>query len=319
MKSKSPPDTTKTEKVVTVVATQYVQTIVPDLLSKSFEAYKQRDFNSRNFQVSTTENTNATAAIVLGVLSIEAYRNRIFYLEKERVGRNVAQDLSRIINEKGSRFPKQKFQDILTEVFVIRDVIAHNHIYEVKVSHNKDYEMLGHRQKLLEGYGDKKFLTSLNLRTRKTKLLKFNIQPAKIGFEDLYTLLAFFDLFVAISQKVFGARHVPFSFLYKPNREYELNLSKILACYYEQIPNKKYLEQFDNIVKDFKNEYSVFLDSSYGFGRKCVVCNFCPNCGAFGFYKPNNCKVCNKCKFEIPVKQYPRKGDQPVTIEITNK
>src|SRR3990167_6547501 len=122
-------DKRKTQKLITVVTTDYVESIVLDLLAKSFEVYKKRDFKSRNYGLHAFENTYATAAIVLTVLSIESYRNRIFYLEREKVGR-VAEDLSRIIRRKISSFPKEKFQEILEEVFVVRDVIVHNHIYE---------------------------------------------------------------------------------------------------------------------------------------------------------------------------------------------
>lgn len=307
----------ESQKLITVVATDYVdRLVVPDLLPKSFDVYKKRDFKSRIFHVAVSENTYATAGIVLTVLGIEAYRNRIYYLEKKKAKRNVAEDLSGIIEKKVKgnsnlpTFPKQKFQDILTEVFVARDVIVHNHIYEVEVFRGKDYEMLGHRQKLLPGYGDKKLANSVNSRTRKTKLLKFNVQPGKIGFEDLYTLLAFFDLFVGICQKVLGYGHVPFKLAYKLNNNWEDNLSKILAHYYEQIPNKNYIKQFDRIIEDFKNAYSPFLAKAeiwqgkeeLMFDKKYVVRNSCPQCGTFGFNKPNERNVCHKCKFKILVR-----------------
>ena len=71
---------TKTQKLITVVTTQYIENVVLDLMKKSFDVYKRRDFKAKQFQVSVLENSYATSAIILAVLGIEAYRNRIFYL-----------------------------------------------------------------------------------------------------------------------------------------------------------------------------------------------------------------------------------------------
>src|SRR3990167_3856907 len=292
-------DKTKKEKLVTVIGSNYIHHLILNLLSNSFEVYKKRDFTMKSFQVSVLENTYATAGIVLTVLGIEAYRNRIFYLEKKKVEKDVANDLSNIIGKKEPTFPKDNFRNILREVFVIRDVIVHNHIYEVEVSTDENWEMLGHKQKLLEGYGDnEKFKNSVNSRTRKTKLLKFNVQPAKIGFEDLNTLLVAFDLFVGISQNIFGYGHVPFHFAYKLNNNYEDNLSRLLASYCERIPNQKYINQVNILIKkNLKNDYSKFLANN----REYVITNICPKCSAFVLHKPNNITSCSKCKFEIKI------------------
>lgn len=302
-------DTAKTQKLITVITTQYLEHVVLELLEKSFDVYRRRDFNKKQFQVSVLENAHATAAIVLTVLAIEAYRNRIFYLEGKKVGRSAVKDLVEIIDSRVSGFPMQSFLNILTEVFVIRDVVVHNHIYEVDVLYTKNWEMTGHRQKLLEGYGDdSKFKSSVNSRTRKTKLLKFNIQPAKIGFEDLYTLLTFVDLFIGIYQRTFGYGHLPFHLSYRINDEYEDNLSKILTHYYSQIPNKKYTQQFNHMIHAFRKDYQMFVAKDIMkingknhpiFNREYVINNLCPKCGTFGFHKPRNIAACSKCNFRL--------------------
>ncbi len=292
MKTKETIDRTWPGEFITAVGTKFIEVIVLDFLSKSFDYYNKRDFNRRHFRADVFENTYSTAAIVLTVLGIEAYRNRIFCLERKKVGKYVFQDLSEIIGNKDRNFPKQDFQGILSEIFVVRDVIVHNHIYEVKVFHNRNGEMLGHRQKLLEGYGDTKHLASTNPRTKKTNLLKFNIQPLKIGFEDLYKLLAFFDVFVGILRKIFGDGHIPFRLLHKINEKWEDNLSKVLSHYYEQIPNEKYVKQFDSVIKGLKKDYSTFLPKGTW-----VVNNFCPKCGTFGLHKPGHTN-CRNCDFE---------------------
>lgn len=284
-------DKTKTQEIITVSA-GYVGLVVLDLFSKSFNAYKERDFNEKIFKVGALENTYATSAIVLTVLNIEAYRNRIFYLEKKKISKNVAEDLSEIIKEKNQSFPKEKLRDILNEIFTLRDIIVHNHIYEVTVFYNENWEMIKHRQKLQEGYGNNRLKNATNSNIRKTKLLKFNVQSLKIGFEELNTLLIFFDLLVNLCQKNLGIGHVPFNYKFDNDED---NLSEFLAYNYAQISNKNYIKQLNIIIKGFKNNFEKFTDSN----KTCVTNNFCPICSTFGFHKPSNGTACDKCKFGI--------------------
>jgi len=287
------------EKIITVVGANYISYgVVLDLLSKAFEPYCKSPFTRKQFQVSIWENTHATAGVILTVLGIEAYRNRIAYLDKRKIGKNVASDLSTIFKKKASIFPTGKFEEIIKEVMIMRDSIAHNHIYKVEVHYSQDWTMLGHKQKLLDGYGDsKRFSGSVVEKTRKTKVLRFNVQPAKIGFEDLFTLLAIFDLFVGISQKVLGNAYLPFNLSYELNGHWEDNLSKVLAYYFELIPNPKFKKQFNSILKSLKADFSSFIDSLNTW----VITNICPRCYTFGIDKPNNVVKCCKCTFGVQV------------------
>lgn len=287
--------------MITVIGANYISyNLVLDLLSKAFEIYKKRDFRRKGLHVSIMENMYATAGIVLTVLGIEAYRNRICYLEKQRVNKNVVSDLINVIKNKAPNFPYNSFQNIMTEVFLIRDVIVHNHIYEVERFYDRGWEILGNRQKLLRGYGDnKRFSGIVEEITRKTKTLKFNVQPAKIGFEDLNTLLVIFDLFVGIYQGILGSRHVPFSFSYNLKGKYETALSKVLAYYYDQINNQKYLRHFNKLIQCLNHEYATFLTDKASW--ECAITNLCPTCSTFGFYKPTDIYKCNKCNFEFKI------------------
>lgn len=98
------------QKVVTVVTANYVDMLLPSLLGKSVEAYSKTDFSKKHFQVSVYENTYATVGIVLTLLAIEVYRNRIFYLENKRLGKNgLADDLSKMFKTKNRSFPEQLY------------------------------------------------------------------------------------------------------------------------------------------------------------------------------------------------------------------
>ncbi len=234
---------TNRQRLVTVVGTNYADTLVPELIEQSLDVYNKKDFSQRNFQVSVTENTNATAGIVLTVLGIEAYRNRIYYLERKQVSSSVTNDLTTIFLVKDASFPKILFSDLLNEVFLVRDVIVHNHIYEVTVINDQDWKMLNHRQKLLKGYGDNRRLRSglVIERTRKTRNLGLNVQPAKIGFEDIYIIYLVFGLFVEISNRLLSRSHVPFSVHHKHEGDWYLEIDKYFKHVQEMVSNQNFL------------------------------------------------------------------------------
>lgn len=288
----------KKQKIVTVIGANYAEEIVPDLLEKSFGTYCKRDFSKRNFQVSVHENTYSTSGIVLTVLSIEAYRNRIYYLEKRKISKNVARDISSLFFDKDNSFSKQDFEAILNEIFVIRDVIVHNHIYEVEVVSDENWDMLSHSQELLEGYGDdQKYKNFVNNRTRKTRNLGLNVQPGKIGFEDLFKVLIIFDTFIGISTKLFSNGYVPFHFTREVNSQWEDKLSIYLAQFYNQIPNKRYKLSLRCLMNTIKNRFDNFIPDFWNY----FLHNNCPKCKEYGFHQPGNISNCNSCKFKIVV------------------
>ena len=145
-------DSANKQEYITVIGTSFLDFVIWDLVKESFVTYRATDFSKKRFQTSIWEHGHAAAAIVLGVIGIEAYRNRIYFLEKGRINRSVPNDLCKILTKKSTNFPTSKLQALLEEVFVVRDVIAHNHIYKVEVFSDKGWTMLSHRQKLLKGY-----------------------------------------------------------------------------------------------------------------------------------------------------------------------
>lgn len=283
------------ESLVTVVGTSYIEHIVPEMVVKCFDIYCKRDFSQKNFQSSVLENSFATAGIVLTVLTVEAYRNRIFYLENKKVGKDVPKDLANIFDKKDSNFDKDKFKEIMSEIFVLRDLIVHNHIYKVDVYFDKEYEMLGHRQTLLEGYGDNKFKKFSSSRAKKTINLKLNVQPAKIGFEDLFTTLVVFDTFVGIANKLLSRSYVPFNFWYEINKNSSQDFYKFLNLFYDNIPNRKYLQNSNKIFIELEKLFKSCLSDVENY----FITNKCPTCRTLGLHKFDNSIVCNKCGFKV--------------------
>ena len=215
------------EKLITPIGTSFVECIIPHLMAEAFSVYKKRDFRKTYFQVSPWENSHAAAAIVLTAAAIEAYRNRIYYLKKEKTSKNVPRNIGNIFVKKLLDFPSQKFESILEEVFVIRDAVMHSHIWELDVAFShENWDMVRYTKQKLDEYGDKKFKRSVNMETGETNLIGFNAQPLKIGFEDLLKVLLIFDLFVGIAEKAFGRGYVSVTWLQQSNNRSAENLSQ---------------------------------------------------------------------------------------------
>lgn len=289
----------RSENLLTIVGTSYIDMIVPQFLNKSFDAYSKKDFSKKQFQVSMHENTFATAGIVLTAIGIEAYRNRIYALDK-KVVKKVANDICIALQKKEGKFPAEIFENYLNEIFVLRDVIVHNHVYNVKVKFDEDWDMVGHTQALIKGYGDDKFKKLVSTRTKKTKSLFLNIQPSKIGFEDLFLALIVFDCFAGISERLLGRRYVPFNFWQKikgiGNAE---SLCMYLTFFHNKIPNKKYLATLNKLLIKLNALYGNYLP----LGIDYFVNNKCRKCGEYGFRQINNIYSCKKCGYEIKFSQ----------------
>jgi len=280
------------EKLITPIGTSFVECIIPHLMAEAFSAYRKRDFTRPWFQVSPWENSHAAAAIVLTAVAIEAYRNRIYYLEKEKTSRNVPQNIGNIFAKKLLTFPSQKFESIVREVFVIRDVVVHSHIYELDVALSReDWDMVKYTEEKLNGYGDNKFKRSVNTNTGKTKLIRFNAQPLKIGFEDLFKVLLVFDLFAGIAEKAFGRGYVSVTWLQQSNNRWAENLSQLLTYYYDQVPNQKFVESVEGLSKELRKDFASFLLS----GGDYFITNTCSKCSALGFHKLEGVWRCNAC------------------------
>ncbi|OQB05205.1 MAG: hypothetical protein BWY19_01140 [bacterium ADurb.Bin212] len=302
----------KPNKIISVVTANYLEDLVLGLLAQAFEPYIKRDFKAKNFQVSYIEHTAATAGIVLAVMALEGFRNKIYY-HKKIEPKNPVNDYTSILTKLNNNFPSTKFKNYLTELFIARDVVAHNHLYEVSYQYDDNYNVASCRQKLLKGYGDPKRKDKLLVKNnaRKTRQLNLNLQPLKIGFEDLYTVLFFIDTTIAICQQQLGYGFIPFKPRHKVNGVYDENLSRILANYYYKIPNSSFKDRIQKLTLDLKNDYQEFIANNkflingftaYSFDTHYVIDNHCPKCEIFGYHKPDG-DYCKECGYSLSIGQ----------------
>jgi len=78
---------------------------------------------------------------------------------------------------------------MLEELFVVRDAIAHNHVWEAQYVWDDQAGMRLISAALEEGYGDTKFKRVSDMARRKTHRLSINLFPTRICYEDAKIVL----------------------------------------------------------------------------------------------------------------------------------
>jgi len=184
-------------------------------------------------RVSSRENGYSTSIIVLSILLIESLLNRVRYLENDK------RDNLKFFNVK---FKNQQLSEKIYEIYVLRDLIVHNHIW--RISYIDPFEIGGFDEtkiyrKLLEGYGDKrrdrKYIDHVDKRKKCTKKLKLNVIPTKVNSNDVV--------------KVFGAMKEIFEFLEQENKDY-FSLLLYLFKYDDEWLN--FYQIIDKIIFNFR-------------------------------------------------------------------
>ena len=160
---------------VSVISTALLQPIVT--LLESLENLNPQKAN--DVQVSDLENGYAASICVLTVLLLESTINRARYVRKIN-GLNSIECFASLILD-------IELNEQLKELYVLRDVIAHNHIWLARINQDTMTFIDAVR---LPGYGDRKFLEVFDKSTRKTRKLGLNIFPTRIGLSDARTVLA---------------------------------------------------------------------------------------------------------------------------------
>jgi hypothetical protein len=88
-----------------------------------------------------------------------------------------------------SQFSTCPHLEELQELYVIRDVIAHNHVWEANFTWDEGLGMRLHWAELTSGYGDSKLEKVIDTNTRTTKLLNLNLFPTRINRSDAIVVL----------------------------------------------------------------------------------------------------------------------------------
>jgi hypothetical protein len=169
---------------VSVIGDSWLHPIVK--LVETLESFNPKGPNE--VQASTFENGYSAAIVTLTVFLVESILNRTRYVmgvAPPSGGRQTALNFFR------TQFPTSSLVDNLEELFVVRDMIAHNHLWEAQIEWG-DEGLKFASEPMHPGrplYGDPKFDKVFDKDTRKTCLLGINLFPTKICREDAITVL----------------------------------------------------------------------------------------------------------------------------------
>jgi len=165
-------------EIISVIGSAYLQPIA-DLLENLLD----KPISGKGPAGSSMhENGYSSALIVLLVTLIESYTARLRFVRRdEEVTGNVS--TPDLLSKYFATFPKK---EELTEVFLIRNVLAHNHIWHLDVS---DFDNVGSptlsTPKELGFNTNKHYEQVVNVETRTTRLLDLNINPTSVDRTDV--------------------------------------------------------------------------------------------------------------------------------------
>ena len=153
--------------------------------------------NGNEVQIPVYENGYSVAGIVLSVLFLESYVSRINSILLSRNQIEKFTTGTRLIR---SIFENDNLANVVTELYIVRDAIAHNHVWSADIISNEQGLSFDNEPLLLNIYGDKKFKDVVDIDRRKTRILSLNVFPTNIGQEDaisvlenVYEALSFFE------------------------------------------------------------------------------------------------------------------------------
>lgn len=133
------------------------------------------------------ENGYCASIVILLVLAFESYVSRMSYLHHRKTGESRSQGPGptyRYVQHLDPEFP---LLEELQDVYVVRDSLAHSHLWSVDFVIRRDRTDVTKRE-LFEGFGDKKMRQRVDLDTGKTKHLGCNVLPTSIGVKEAATI-----------------------------------------------------------------------------------------------------------------------------------
>lgn len=130
------------------------------------------------------ENGYSSAVIILLVALMESYTARVRFVRRSEniTGGNTPDLLEKY-------FPDMPLKSELIEVFIVRNVLSHNHIWHLDISdfENGGAPTLATPMEL--GFNtSKNYPSNVNIESRITNILKLNITPTFVDRNDVYKI-----------------------------------------------------------------------------------------------------------------------------------
>jgi hypothetical protein len=164
------------DSLVTIMGSSYFQPIA-DLLDRWLSRPSNKPTAVKS---SSYEHGYAASVILLLVAMFESYVVRVRHVQQSSVPTKVRTAIDVLLH----LYPQIRHIKALTDVYVVRDAIFHNHLWEI------EYSWGGSRPMILRGavkhpaFGDKKYAARVNPTTRRTKALGIAVVPTRVDRRD---------------------------------------------------------------------------------------------------------------------------------------
>ena len=163
---------------LSTIAASWVWALEPHL---TFLLSKQPDqWADPEGQKSGPENGHAAAAVVLGAFLLESMAARIAVIRAELEPPDSALSFLKALAAREGLV--QPSPEEITELFVARDVLAHNHVWDLALRWGSGSVVDNLRRRLLRG-GDKKY-QEVVLSAGRTRRLGLQVVPTFVGRQD---------------------------------------------------------------------------------------------------------------------------------------
>lgn len=179
IKRYSPYSSRMKNDLVTIVGDSYFEPICT--LLERLEKFKE---HMNDAQSGFFVNGFSASICLLAVACLESYVMRVRFIQKS--GQKDI-DKTPVVNYLPTLYKDFPFRDELTEIYILRDIIIHNHLWELEFILEKDGMSVTSAKK--RSTGDKKYLNNVDESSRKTKVLGLTINPIKVGNVEVEKVL----------------------------------------------------------------------------------------------------------------------------------
>jgi hypothetical protein len=193
----------RTDTIISVVA-PHLQQPVADLVGKLVaRGFRPGDRVSANFY----ENGYSAAAILLLVAMIESMLQRDRYFLQQAKPKSKPSGESAKYLKETLRYRRHAH---VRELFDLRNALAHNHMWEIEYTLPGGGGRAHRKSKLVPGSHQLKAAPSPSARIPRTRLVKFNLLPARVDRTDLVKA---FDVFNHAMSHLYKKEQRPVRFI----------------------------------------------------------------------------------------------------------
>jgi hypothetical protein len=111
----------------------------------------------------------------------ESYVSRLRYTSPKPVSFSKRNAVDIVL----SVFPSLRHRQALRDVYVLRDVLMHAHLWKINYEWGGPVPMVLKHATLHQAYGDTKYRSRVDPRVQRTKVLKLSVIPTRIDRRDL--------------------------------------------------------------------------------------------------------------------------------------